>query len=171
MDLEGSLCGIKEHIYISHKNDPDTKYEISIGNIKKSKFLETAVYLDSTIINSEKSIIINEGSLPEFNFIIRYLDFYENCDEIDPPEHPLVKDKLIHEIFEFEYVVFKDIIDMENFNERILLLRNILYLANYMEMEKFYKKIAAILAYYLLTIQNAEEMESLREFLRKYLKD
>ncbi len=155
----------KEYVLLAHKNNPGTCFKLSVENVKKSGLLKALIESDQTIINSNIPIEISEGNFPEFNFIMKYLDFYDGVPEIAPPEHPLPRDKPINEIFEFEYVIFKEVINPDEVETYIVLLSNVIHLANHLEMETFYKKICAIIAYYIQLIQTPEERRRIIEIL------
>lgn len=158
----------KEFVYIAHEKKPTMKFKFNLENVKKSNFITTILVNDTTVVNSENPILIKIGGLPEFMFIIKYLDFYNNLIiEVEPPEIPLVRDKQISEIFEFEYIIFKDIFDMEDNTERLLFLRKIIHLLNYLDMEKLSYKICAIVAYYMILLQTPEERIQLEKVLKE----
>jgi hypothetical protein len=156
----------KEFVSIVHKNSHEIQFKIGLENTKKSGFLTALISADHTIINSHTPITIMEGDLPEFTFIMRYLDFYKSLPEIEPPEHPLPRDKPINEIFEFEYVIFKEILESDDIEANIILMANVIYLANYLEMEKFYIKACAILAYKIQLISTPEERIRITNILK-----
>ncbi len=160
-----SLNDEKNYVCIAHKNRPEVRFRFSVDNIKKSGFLSTLTDMDKTIINSDKAVIITEGNINEFNFIMKYLDFCENIPEIEPPEHPLPRDKTINEIFELEYIIFEEVLD-ENYIERnIKLLADVVNLANHLEMEKLYIKACALIAFNLQLIKTHEERQRVTALL------
>jgi hypothetical protein len=99
---------VKSYIYLKHELNPDKIYPILIGkpfNTEKpiSNLLKTIINNDNTVINNTNGIIIKkltnkqftlDEELNAFNFIIEYLQTYEDTLEYFEIQKPANKSNI-----------------------------------------------------------------------------
>lgn len=114
------------------------------------KYLDKIFKVDQEIFDNApviKKMIENNvlyiKNIPEdtFMFIFKYLEFYKNNTELDPPINPL-DNALLSELFESE-PVFEEL--FENTDSNIKLLLSIIEYADKFELKKLKLKLCAIL--------------------------
>jgi hypothetical protein len=138
-----------QHFYIKHHSD-DIVYKFNMKCAKISNYINNICELDPTVIeNDSMPIVVTQGNKNSFLFILRYLDFYINEEEAREPEKPLQLDTSIEDIFKYEWILFKDIIELEISDNKLALLCDLTKLANFMDMKKLLNKLCAITAYTL----------------------
>jgi hypothetical protein len=156
----------QDYVCLCHKSRPELTFKFLVENLEKSTFLKRMFEADQTVINNCNPVVITTGNMVEFMFVIKYLDFYNELKiEADAPEMPLSREKTINEIFEFEYIIFKDLFDMDNVIERFILLKKIIHLVNFLDMEKLLHKMCAIVAYFMTQISDPDERINLAQAL------
>jgi hypothetical protein len=140
-----------EFIYVKHTN---TIYTISYKGAQK---LTNIVDLISEVPSSEKYGIsknnpiktdaIKESTIP---FIIKYIEYFTDKDETDPPEKPLPKVH-ISVIFGDEYKLFKDIYKNDDSLDDVLTtVNNLIDASLYFGFKKLHIKLCAIIASILI---------------------
>lgn len=112
-------------------------YDVDINAINQSSILN----------NVKKDIIIKSGSNDAVIFVVKYLNYYANHVEVRPPDYPLPENTNLHELFEHEEHIFGDLLDIDT---KLHLLRDILMVADELNIDSLIKKISAILCYFMM---------------------
>lgn len=113
------------------------KYKLTLNAFNKvNKFKEEAV--------------LEVGSEDAMVFVVNYLNYYADIEEIPAPEHPLSDDIKI--LFDLEQHIFGSLLNKDNIVEKIAFVNDIANIAEYLEMKILMKKCCAILAYYFQNI-------------------
>lgn len=123
---------IKAVINLSHITNPTNFYKVRTNTISKV-----------LAVTEHKNIIINSGTEDALVFIVKYLNYYETDEEIQPPEHPLMENIELKDMFELEEHIFQDLLDIKH----IVFLGQLIKIAEELDMPLLLKKLAAIIAY------------------------
>lgn len=126
----------------------------SIYSVDKKAAMKSPVLSDlcKPMIANVKSIqrcIIN-GDERSMIIIIKYLNFYKDSDEANPPEHPLLENISINELFEFEGYIFNELLNellVDDEDTQVDKINKLYSIADELQLEIFKKKIAAITCY------------------------
>lgn len=116
-------------------------YNIDINAITQSRVLLQH--------NKNKSIIVKSGSNDAVIFVVKYLNYYANHVEIKPPEYPLADNTNLHELFEGELHIFGILLDID---AKMQDLKNILNVAEELEIDSLIKKISAIICFFMMKL-------------------
>lgn len=106
----------------------------------------------SLMFNLNKTITLDNVSNDAVIFIVKYLNFYSVNEELPPPEHPLLDDISLIDIFELESHIFGDILFTTNIKKNISFINDIVKIATILKMEFLSLKLAAIMCYYTQSI-------------------
>lgn len=139
-------------LILYHESNPEKKYKFTLRNLWKSGFIQDVIE-DKDIINNPEGLSIPYGD--EFSFIelVKYLDFYENKTvEIAIPPAPLPPSTSLKDIFSIEYIIFKDVIELSDVVDKLLKVRKIINLAQFMRMESLWSKWCAIASFIIIEI-------------------
>jgi bifunctional N-acetylglucosamine-1-phosphate-uridyltransferase/glucosamine-1-phosphate-acetyltransferase GlmU-like protein len=112
-------------------------YDVDINAINQSSVLK----------NINKSITIKSGSNDAVIFVVKYLNYYANHVLIRPPDYPLAENTNLHELFEHEEHIFGNLLDIDT---KLHLLRDILMVADELNIDSLIKKISAILCFFMM---------------------
>ena len=146
--------------YIKHTNHSNV-YKLNENSWKISKLLDSIInHTDKNKNYGKKKdpILISNINIKEniLLFITNYINFYSNKKEKLAPTAPLAKIH-ISEIFNDEYILFKPIID-----EKKDIAENLIYINDFIEASLYFgineldKKLSAIIAYMLSSIDNID---------------
>jgi hypothetical protein len=122
---------IMNYIELSHISNSKNFYKVGVNSANK------------TNLKLKETNVIQSGSEEALIFIVKYLNCYENDNEISPPEQPLIENIELKDLFEFEEHIFENLMDFA----KIHLLSNIIKIAEELNMKMLLQKLAAIIAY------------------------
>jgi hypothetical protein len=106
-------------------------------------------------LNNKIKIKIESGDNKALIFVVKYINFYSQTIEIPSPEHPLMENVNIADIFELEINIFEEFIhitDPDVFDEKSKIINEIMDIAEELEMEILSDKMAAITSYYMINL-------------------
>jgi hypothetical protein len=133
-------CNImSEHRFIFHGDK--NEYKISLA--AKDKF-------EINMTN------ISIGTIEAFTFVLNYINFYGDQDEIPAPEIPLIENMDLKDLFEDEIDIFGELLILDkNVMQKIQFIDDIIELTVLMKLDILHDKLAAIVAYF---IQNSNDL-------------
>jgi hypothetical protein len=116
-----------------------------------SKFLTSAMDDGNDINGRSKDqplvLTVDHGSDENFAFIQRYMEYFEDKVESDPPPKPLPNNTHISAIFQDEYKIFSDIVkENDTLKVKLETLNKYIIVALYFDIKKLSTKLAAIIA-------------------------
>lgn len=126
--------------FISINYDKYT-YKIDINSVKQSNVLRQN--------KDYKPVTVKSGSNNAVIFVVKYLNYYSNHTEINPPEHPLSDNTNLHDLFEREAHIFGDLLDIDI---QMQYLKDILSVAEELGVESLVQKISAILCFFMMKL-------------------
>jgi hypothetical protein len=117
-----------------------------------SKIFHTSNSAEKYDINllNNKEIEIKSGNKESLLFVIKYVNYYS--DKIDEsPEHPILQDMKLEDLFENELHLFKDLFptDLEN-AKRLTYIKNITSISEELNLTILLDKLAVILFHYIV---------------------
>ena len=158
MEKDKEIEKPKEAVYITHisnvgkanKANKAKSYLVDVGCIKKSVVLFNHFNNADQKIQS-KPFVINNGDDNALIFIVKYLNFYKDIDEIPPPEHPLLNIPL-NELFDIEQHIFGDLLIISNIDKKINIIKNLVEISEELQLEILLDKLAAISCFYMQSL-------------------
>ena len=120
---------------LTHHTNPNKVYLVVSSAVKKSKTLDQ--------VN-----IVRSGNEPSLDFIIKYLNYYDEIDEAPVPEQPLPKDLPLKDIFEYEEHIFGTLLTLDDLENKGIFIKNIMEICIELKLETLLSKVSAIMCYY-----------------------
>jgi hypothetical protein len=107
----------------------------------------TAIY--KVYLNTDK-IVVESGTEDALVFVVKYINYYNTEDEIPPPEHPLLDNIELKDLFELEAHIFGDLLEVPITEKNKMFIKALMQIAIELNIKTLLKKLAAILAYNML---------------------
>jgi hypothetical protein len=132
-------------------------YPITFDGVYNEEYKITTKAKDKfgvDVTNVEANSDDIQGSRQAFIFVIKYMNTYDDKDEVRPPEQPLLPDINICELFGNEVDIFSDILsDIDDISTRDAILVKIKHIVEIIRITEIFKlellldKLSAIIAY------------------------
>ena len=138
-----------------------TIIEISRSSASNSKLLETNIINNTNFVNSKTNpFTIDPIDDKNMTFILKYLDYFSDKPESEPPIAPLPRLD-ISNIFGAEYDLYANLCESDiPLSDRLYIIKHYIDHAVYFQIKYLPDKMAAILVY-LLRDKSQIELESL----------
>lgn len=107
----------------------------------------TAIYKVHLDANN---ITVKSGTEDALIFVVKYINYYNDKDEVPPPEHPLLDNIELKDIFELESHIFGDLLEVPISEKNKMFIKELLQIAAELNIISLLKKLSAILAYNML---------------------
>lgn len=127
-------------------NESDNVYKVSIKALGKSTVLDL-YYTECDNVNT-KPHVVNYGTEDALIFVVKYLNYYNETEEILAPEQPLL-DMTIKDIFELEEHIFGSLLALDTDIKRTS-VGSLLAVADGLHVTALTNKLAAIVAYNMI---------------------
>jgi hypothetical protein len=139
-------------LFLSHKSNKDKKYKLNTAALSKSSTLMQIYNNMSKFALEQKIIYITEGNESTLIFIVKYLNFYAEIIEIPAPDYPMLEDVKLKDLFDdIEHNIFDDLLQLDSqYEKNLMFMKNLLKIAEALNMEILLKKITTIIAYYMI---------------------
>lgn len=127
---------------LAHNSDKERIILVNESALKRSKYLE--------LNKTQEKIIITKGNQDALIFIIKYLNFYSTIEEVPIYDHPLPENVALAELFELEQIIFGDLLNMTNLDQKIVFVKNLIDIAEELDLNVLFEKLSCILCYYMM---------------------
>lgn len=139
---------IKKSIPLCHISNKNKTYLVNQKAINKSKSLKIFDDVNNCVFT------VRSGNEDAMIFIVKYLNYYKDIEEIPAPEFPLPENISLLEIFEDESHIFDDLLIFDktnpDCNKKQDFIQNLLQIAEELQIDILFDKLSAILCYYIL---------------------
>lgn len=142
-----------KHVFLRHIDNIESKnddsYIVDVKALDKSIILTNIYNNYKNDTNLTSKTYINSGDNESLVFVVKYLNFYKDKDEVPPPEHPIPDNMTLIDIFETEVHIFGDLLNLVLIDKNIPLLKNIINICEELQINVLLMKLSAIACYYM----------------------
>jgi len=146
----------QQYIFLCHNSNidgPNNLYKTYKVDSKSLRISGKLLYIyNNNSSNVPLKVIVETGDDEALIFVVKYLNKYKDKDEIAAPEHPLLENVNLDELFEYENDTFGQFLQLDNIEKNIIPIKNVIRIAEELQIKTLVDKLSAILCYYLQSL-------------------
>ena len=146
----------QQYIFLCHNSNidgPNNLYKTYKVDSKSLRISGKLLYIyNNNSSNIPLKVVVETGDDEALIFVVKYLNKYKDKDEIAAPEHPLLENVNLDELFEYENDTFGQFLQLDNIEKNITPIKNVIRIAEELQIKTLVDKLSAILCYYLQSL-------------------